>query len=379
MVRLIRARAWVAGLASVAVVAGLAPAATAPSVCGGVAQVADPVGDGHHRNSDVTGAWISGAGGRLQAVIRLRTGMWSPAHDDSEVLGIAMVYDLDGVTRYVRARVGRSGTASYDTGTWSAAGYFAPAGSTTGALSNDQAEGSPGTVTIDLPGDPPVQAGTVIRGPWVITYDGDDGGAPHWVDRAPGGTGPGESAVGGDVQAGACLGLAGRDVITGVSLEAPAARRGAGRVALRGVVSGAAAGTPVTVTITGARSGATASAITGPDGTFTTSPRIGEAVTVRASAGGFASGTRSIRMRSVVVPPRAVVAGARTRILTDPPLPGRVLALRPGDFRPLAAGPARGGRATIVVPAAIRGRLQFVFLPPDGRAERATSRPITVR
>jgi hypothetical protein len=379
MVPLIRAQVWVAGLVSVAVVAGLAPAATAPSPCGGAAQIADLVGDGHHRNSDVTGAWISGAAGRLQAVIRVRTGMWSPAHDDSEVLGIAMLYDMDGVTRYVRARVGRSGTASFDAGTWSATGYFASTGSTTGALANDQAEGSPGTVTIDLPGDPPVRADTVIRGPWVITYDGDDGSTPHWVDRAPGGTGPAESAVGGDVQAGACLGLVGSGGVTGVSLEAPAARRGAGRVALRGAVAGAPGGTPVTISITGAGSVATASAITGPDGAFTASPRIGEAVTVRASAGGFASGSRSIRMRSAVLAPHVIVAGARARIRTDPPLPGRVLALRPGDFRPLSAGPARAGRATLALPAATRGRLQFVFIPAGARAERATSRVITIR
>ncbi len=379
MVLLIRARVWVAGLVSVAVVAGLAPAATAPSPCGGAAQVADPVGDGHHRNSDVTGAWISGAAGRLQAVIRLRTGMWSPAHDDSEVLGIAMVYDLDGVTRYVRARVGRSGSASYDAGTWSATGYFTSTGSTTGALANDQGEGSAGTVTIDLPGDPPVRADTVIRGPWVITYDGDDGGAPHWVDRAPGGTGPQESAVGADVQAGACLGFARGDAITGVSLEAPASRRGAGRVALQGFVAGAPGATPVTITITGARSVSTVSVTSGPDGTFTASPRIGEAVSVRASAGGFASGSRSIRMRSSVLAPRVIVAGARARIRTDPPLPGRVLALRPGDFRPLSAGPARAGRATLALPAATRGRLQFVFIPAGARAERATSRTIIIR
>lgn len=369
-----------AGLASVAVVVGLAPAATAPSACGGAAQIADPAGDGHHQNSDVTAAWISGATGRLQAVIRLRAGVWSPAHDDSEVLGVAMVYDLAGASRYVRARIGRSGAVAYDAGTWSSTGYFATAGSTAGSVANDQAEGSPGTVTIDLPADTPVQAGTVIRSPWVITYDGEDSGIPHWVDRAPGGTGPAESAAGGDVQAGACLGLAIPAAVTAVSLDAPFSRRGAGPVALRGMASGAAAGTPVTITITGARSTTTtSSSVTSADGRFTASPRIGEMVSVRASVGGMSSDTRSIIMRSVIRPPARATAGSRVRVGTDPPLPGRVLALRPGDFRPVATAAARGGRASLRLPPVARGRLEFVFIPAGNRAERATSRSVTVR
>jgi len=49
-----------AGAGVLAAVAIATPAAAAPPPCG-AQQIADPVGDGHHPNTDVTGAWLSEA------------------------------------------------------------------------------------------------------------------------------------------------------------------------------------------------------------------------------------------------------------------------------------------------------------------------------
>ena len=120
----------------IVVAASLATAAPAwaapPAPCGGVAQIADPQGDGHHINTDVVGAWFSEQAGRLQAVVQVRQGIWEPAHDDSDAAGFAVLFTTGGQIRYVRAEAPREAPVRYDHGTWTHAGGFVSAGTTTG-------------------------------------------------------------------------------------------------------------------------------------------------------------------------------------------------------------------------------------------------------
>ena len=95
-------RAAGAGVLAAAAVA--APAAAAPAPCGGVPQITDVAGDGHHSTTDVVSAWLSEDAGRLQAVIRPRVAVWEPAHDDSDAAGFALLYTAGGRLRYVRGR-----------------------------------------------------------------------------------------------------------------------------------------------------------------------------------------------------------------------------------------------------------------------------------
>src|SRR5688572_8954583 len=182
-----------AGLGALAAVASATPAVAAPPPCG-APQIADPSGDGHHSNTDVVAAWLSESAGRLQAVIRPRVAVWEPAHDDSDAAGFALLYTAGGQLRYVRAEAPRGAPVRFDHGTWSAAGGFVSAGPTNGEAASD-------AVTIDVPGVP---ASTLLSRIFVLTYDGADATGPHWVDRAPGGTGPDDGAFGADFVAGSC-------------------------------------------------------------------------------------------------------------------------------------------------------------------------------
>ena len=77
-------------------------------------------GDGHHTNTDVVSAWFSEQSGRLQAVIKVNQGLWEPAHEDSTYASLAFLFQVGGVTRYVRAEAPRPPAAiQYDYGTWS--------------------------------------------------------------------------------------------------------------------------------------------------------------------------------------------------------------------------------------------------------------------
>ena len=111
--------AWVAVAVAAPVLAVAPVAAAAPVPCGGTAQITDAIGDGHHQNSDVTAAWFSGTPQALQAVIKLRVGVFEPAHDDSDAVGFAMIFRIGDVWRYVRAQGDRSGVVTYDYGSWS--------------------------------------------------------------------------------------------------------------------------------------------------------------------------------------------------------------------------------------------------------------------
>ena len=234
-----------AGLGALAAVASATPAVAAPPPCG-APQIADASGDGHHANTDVVAAWLSESAGRLQAVIRPRVAVWEPAHDDSEAAGFAFLYTAGGQLRYVRAEAPRGAPVRFDHGTWSAAGGFASAGR------DDRRGGVWRAVTIDVPGVP---AATVLARIFVLTYDGGDGAGPHWVDRAPGGTGPDDDAFGADFVAGSCAGAGpgggpGGGVTTTTAVELNARRRvvGGGQTAISGRVVPARAGVPVAVT-----------------------------------------------------------------------------------------------------------------------------------
>ena len=182
-----RPRRVVAAAAAVFIVAVAfgVPAASAapPAPCGGTPQITDAKGDGHHTNTDVTAAWLTEAGGRLQAVVQVDFGLWEPAHPDSAQAGIAVLYELAGQTRYVRVTMAFGAPPAFDHGTWTRAGGFVSQGATGAEVTT----GAGATVTLDVPA---VAAGTVLARPFVLTYDGEEAGQPHWVDRAPGATTP---------------------------------------------------------------------------------------------------------------------------------------------------------------------------------------------
>ena len=255
----------VAGAASAATWPGAA--AAAPPPCGGVPQITDAAGDGHHANTDVVAAWLAESSGRVQAVIQPRVAVWEPAHDDSEAAGFALLYELAGQVRYVRAEALRSAPVRFDHGTWTRSGGFARTGATTGAA----VAGAGGTVTIDVPG---VLPGTVLARPFVLTYDGG-GAEPHWVDRAPGGVLPESIEHGADFVAGSCSGPGGGPggpgpgggAITAVQLQAPRRLVGGGTAMVEGRVVPARAGVDVVLTAT-ARRARVRRATTQADGTF---------------------------------------------------------------------------------------------------------------
>jgi hypothetical protein len=360
---------------ALAAVAVATPAAAAPPPCGGTPQIADAVGDGHHHNTDLTSAWLSEQAGRLQAVIQPRTAVWEPAHDDSEAAGFALLFQSGGQTRYVRAEAPRSAPVRFDHGTWSPAGGFASLGPTTG----EAVAGPGGAVTIDVPG---VAAGTLLTRIFVLTYDGGEVAAPHWVDRAPGGVAPSEDAFGADYVVGACPAGGGPGTLPGGAVNTTAvalhARRrvvGGGRTEVSGHVVPARAGVAVEVTASGRRSRVRRTA-TQADGSFSLLLPVGETTRVRAVAEGIASQTRTITVVSTV---RITV---RQRVVTGtvrPALPGRVLLLRGRAVEPTAKARPHGGRFRVRLRHPRPGRYQAVFIPSGRRAERSTSNTGVIR
>ena len=372
-------RACIAG--ALAAAAHAAPAAAAPAPCGGVAQIADAVGDGHHNNTDVTAAWLSEQAGRLQAVIQPRAAVWEPAHDESDAAGFALLYTAGGELRYVRA-VAPRGPARFDHGTWSAAGGFAAAGATTGQT----VAGPGGSVTIDVPALAP---GTVLTRLFALTYDGGTGADLHWVDRAPGGAAtPAGTEFGADYVVGACGGPltgtpgpgGGAVTTTAVQLDAPRRIVGGGSTQVGGRVAPARAGVSVQVTATARRS-VVRRAVTQADGSFSLLLPIGETTGVRAVAESIASQTRTITVVSKVrIRVRRRAGGAAVvRGTVRPRLPGRVLLLRRGAVEATATAQARDGRFRIRLSNPRRGRYQAVFIPRGKRAERSTSNTGAIR
>ncbi len=363
------------------------PAVAAPSPCGGVPEITDAIGDGHHNTTDVTTAWFSEQAG-LQAVIRPRTAAFGPAHEDSEAAGFALLFEVDGVRRYVRAEAPRTGAMRYDHGTWNGSG-FASSGPTTGTVES----GAGGAVMIDVPG---VAAGTRLSRPFALTYDGEDApGVVHWVDRAPGGTSPAGTEFGADLVVGTCglgtgsvapapggIGTGAGTTVTpgGVTLRAPRRVTGAKTVRVTGSVRPAAGGVPVRLRVQAHRTTAR-TATTAGDGTFALRVPIGETTKLRATAGGLDSQTLTVTVRSTVRVQvrRAKSGGVIVTGTVRPKLPGRVLWLRDGAFSPSATTTATRGAFRLRLTHPRAGRYQAVFIPSGTRAERSTSNTGVIR
>jgi hypothetical protein len=362
--------------ATIAAAVAAAPAnAAPPAPCAGP-QITDPTGDGHHTNTDVVAAWLTEAGGRVQAVIQTSYGLWEPAHEDSETAGFALLYQQGAETRYVRATVTRGAPPTYDTGTWNA-GF-----TSTGAIAGAVTTGPNGTVTMDVPA-----AGGVLARPFALTYDGES----HWVDRAPGGTTPDGTEFGADYVVGGCTpgtpgtpadpGQApGPQALSAIALKAPSKLTGSGTARITGQVSPARAGVSVAITAQ-TRSAVTRRVTTAGDGSFSLSLPVSETTRVRAEAEGLGSQTLTVRMFSKVRIKirRTKTGGAVVTGTTSPKLSGRILWLRTDDVRPSARTTARSGRFTLRLTHPKRGRYQAVFIPSGDRAERSTSNTGVIR
>lgn len=382
--------------------------AVAPAPCGGVVQISDSSGDGHHENEDVLSAWFSEQAGRLQAVIKVNVGDWRPMHVDSAVAGFALLFDVGGQFRFVRVEAPKTGPIRYDHGTWTLAGGFVSAGATTGEVTT----GIGGTATIDVPAATGAVPGARLARPFVMSYDGTTStGELHWVDRAPGGATPGEAAFGADYVVGSCPASApggpgpgpgddpagggapgagsGADpaaapTTTAVVLDAPKRLLGAGRVRARGRVIPARGGVAVGVTAKARGSSKTSfarSVTTLADGSFAVSIPLVESSIVSAIAEGINAQTRVIAVQSKVRMTLRRLAGGKTVASgrVSPRLPGRVLLLRTNAAVPSATTTARRGSFRFTARRLVRGRYQAVFIPSGNRAERSTSASGVVR
>lgn len=365
-----------------------AAAADPPAACPTGRTLTDPAADGHHPNTDVIAGWLTETGGHLQAVIQVTTASWAPAHDDSDSASFAFLFGVGGETRYVRGEARRAGGVAFDAGTWTKAGGFVPASATSGATTD---AGTGGAITIDVPASvaPP---GTLLSRPFVLTWDGASGGVPHWVDAAPGGTTPETAGAGADYVVGACTPTAqapittnpspgGAAALAAVSLTAPPKITGTRPVTLRGTVSPATAGLPVTVTQM--TRGATADwrATTDAQGAWSVTVRVKERSSWRATAGGLGSSTETTRVVARVTAKvrRTRTGGAVITGTVSPQLPGRVLWLRTDAVAPSGTTAARNGRFAIRVAHPRPGRYQALFIPSTSRAERGLSTRKTIR
>lgn len=369
--------------AFVALSAGTAAAAP-PAPCDNAPQITDPKGDGHHANTDVTAAWLTESGGRLQAVIEVANALWEPAHDDSDSAGAALLYELGGQTRYVRVVMPRGSAPAFDVGTWTAAGGFAQTGATTGTLTT----GAGGSATIDVPAVP---AGTTLARPFVLSYDGAELVTPHWVDAAPGGVDPATAAFGADFVAGACGSTPppgstptpvdpGAVRTTAIALKAPRKLTGSRRATVSGRVTPARAGVSVEITVSG-RKDAVRRVTTAADGSFKVAVPISETSRVRAVAEGIGSQTLTVQMQSKV---RITVRHLKSGTVvvygtTSPKLSGRILLLRTNAVKATARTTARDGKFELRLKRPQRGRYQAVFIPSGDRAERSTSNTGVIR
>jgi hypothetical protein len=381
-------RALAAVLAVSASILVVANAGAAPPPCNGAAGIADVSGDGHHPGTDVLSAWFSDSSGHLQAVVQVRSGIWVAEHDDAEIngSGFAVLFTLGSQLAYIRANAPAQDHAAdgvrYDYGTYTAPNTFQSAGATTGAVE----AGPDGTVTIDLPAAFGVTAGTRLGNPFVLTYDGISGGVPDWVDHAPGGTDPADSARGADYIAGACGVVAtpppggGPAPTTSVQLSAPKTVTGRKTVTITGKVLPARAGINVTLT-RAAHATATTTATTAADGTFSARVAIGETTRLRAVAENVGSSELTVTAHSRV---RIKLKHAKDGSVTvtgtvDPKFPGKVLWLRSNAVKPSARATTRNGTFRLRLKHPRPGRYQAVVIPNGARAERATSNTGVIR
>jgi hypothetical protein len=394
-------KALVAALALTLGACSEAGAAT-PAPCAGVAQISDPGGDGHHENTDVLSAWFSEQAGRLQAVVKVKTGDWLPAHRASDSAGWAMLFAVGGQTRFVRVQASATGAVGYDYGTWTLAGGFVSAGATTGEVTT----GAEGTATIDVPPQTGAVAGALLAHPFVLTYEHEPAAADpnHWVDHAPGGVTPDEAVFGADYVVGSCRpsapagspgsgdpnaggttgGGAGAPSTTAVVLATRKRLVGAGRVRARGRVIPARGGVTVRVTVKAGRSPkppVQRFAITASDGSFAVSVPVAESSDVSAVGEGINSQTAVITVQSTIRMTVRRLRSGKTVVsgLVRPLLPGRVLLLRTNAATPSAATTARWGHYRFPARRYLRGRYEAVFIPSGDRAERSTSASGAIR
>jgi hypothetical protein len=360
-----------------------AASAAAPQPCGGVPQITDVSGDGHHPSSDVLAAWFSEEAGRLQAVIKVRSSTWEPEHEEAEEngSGFAMIFGIAGQLHYVRARAWPHGEkpVSFDYGTFANGSWFTSVGPTAGEVVHAAVGG---TATIDVPEATGAVPGATLSGPFVLTYDGITAGLPDWVDRAPGGTGPSDGARGADYVVGACNASSARTVA--VQLIAPANLRGSGKARITGRVVPARGGVAIDLSRRGKVGRNRVLHLTSAaDGRFAASVRVREVTRLSAVAEGISSQTLTIDVRSrTKVRARALPSGATLisgRI--DPALPGRLLLLAANEVRPSAVCAAHGKRFRFRLrPGTLApSSYQVVYIPRKGRAERSTSNTVRVR
>jgi hypothetical protein len=376
-------RIWIGGVGALALAAtGLTGGAGAtttlapPAPCFGVPQITDPNGDGHHPGTDVLSAWFSLESGHLQGVIKVKAGIWAPEHDDEDLNGsaYALLFTSGGQTWYVKAFADPGGALTYDYGTY-AGGTFTSLGSTVGEV----VYGTSGTVTMDIPAATGATTGTVLANPYVLTYDGVTGGVPDWVDHAPGGTGPNDSARGADYTVGPCD--AG-GATAAVQLRAPTRIVGGGKNAtITGKALPGRAGVDVALTRTNVTT-KVFHTTTAADGSFTFVVPVHETSRVRTTAEGISSQTLTITVKSTVRISLRRLAGGAARISgrISPQLPGRVLILRAGAFRPTnTVTRFRAGKFSVLLPRPTKGRYQAVYIPKANRALRSTSNTIRIR
>ena len=362
--------------------------AQAPPPCNNAAQITDALGDGHHDGSDVLAAWFSEAGGGLQAVIQVRSGIWVPQHSDATVngSGYAMLFTLGGDTKYVRASAAPDGTMTYDYGSYTGPSTFTTTGdATTGAV----VYATGGTVTIDVPAALGATPGAVLGSPFALTYDGIVLGVPTPVDHAPGGQLPDDAARGADYVVGSCAptgpGAAGPGTgatgnVSAVRLTAPRRLVGGGAASITGSVVPAQPGLDVRLSRHGITT-AFSHVRTAANGSFRFTVAVREITEVRATAGGISSDTLTVDVASKV---RVHVRRLRGGVVGidgtySPALPGRALLLGRFSAKPKATRSIKGGRLHFRFShaRAPRGGLQIVVVPSRGRAGRATSNTVT--
>jgi hypothetical protein len=393
----------VAALAALGVATAASAAPTAPAPCHDVPQITDVIGDGHHTSSDVLSAWFSEAAGSLQAVIEVHNAIWKPEHDDADIngSGFAMLFSLPGRTDYVRARAAPDGTLTYDYGTYTAPNTFTTVGATTGSA----IYGVDGTVTMDVPPALGATAGALVGNPYVLTYDGITGGVPAWVDQAPGGVTPGDSARGADYVVGSCNAGAGGGPATpggggtapgggsvpggssaasttAVLLRAPRRLVGSSQATITGSVVPAQSGLGVAIARAAHAGTVTSHVRTTAAGTFKVTVPVRETTRVRAKANAISSRTLTIEMLTRV---RIRVQRSRSGAITirgtySPSLPGRAVLLPQFSATPTLTRKVTGGRFSLHLARhhLPHGRVQVVYVPSASRAERSTSNSVSI-
>ena len=159
---------------------------------------------GHHRYRCPVGLVLRGlgpsAGGDQGAGRAFR-----PEHDDAEIngSGFAMLFSVGESVAYVKATHRRPRTKRPSTTAPTRRGLFVSQGRRPVRFSTWPGPGQSQSTCRRRP----VRFRSDAPGRFVLTYDGINAGEPDWVDRAPGGTAPGDAARGADFQRGSCIAI----------------------------------------------------------------------------------------------------------------------------------------------------------------------------